>query len=117
MENTEIFVLTGIICTLFALFIIGPLFYAHQISQSRTEAEIKSTRKNGGQQKKAETLQHFYQGILSEPSLSKKEKTTLAKIMNRTIADMDSDGVYFPEALQDIDASNKGKKNDTDINQ
>ena len=113
MENTEILVLTGIICTLFALFIIGPLFYAHQMNQTRG-GESGSYLKDQQPKKELETLNHIYREILTEKSLSKKEKLTLSKIMNRTIADMESDGVYFPESLPEIkvteDDSDQTKK-------
>ena len=113
MENIEILVLTGIIFTLFALFIIGPLFYAHQISQTGAK-KMDSTSKDYNSQKKIEALNHIYQDILSEPNLSKKEKSTLTKIMNRTIADMESDGVYFPKALPNNHDNNAGENILTD---
>ena len=104
MENTEILVLTGIICTLFALFIIGPLFYAHQMNQNNG-GEFGSNAKDQRPKKELETLNHLYREILTEQSLSKKEKLAIAKIMNRTISDMDSDGVYFPESLPAVKES------------
>lgn len=94
MENTEILVLTGIICTLFALFIIGPLFYAHQLNQNQPNADgsFSSVSK-----KKAPDYSKMYNAINSDPTLTKKEKSAVTKIMNRTMSDMESDGVYFPE--------------------
>lgn len=63
----EIIILTTIICTLFSLFIFGPMFYAHK--------QVKK----------------------KEKSISKKK---LLKRIDRTISDMESEGVYFSPFVQ-----------------
>ena len=61
----EIIILTSIICTLFIVFIFGPLFFAHKLDKKRS---------------------------------SKKK---MMKKITRTIADMESEGIYFSEEVKD----------------
>ena len=74
MKNIEIVILTSIICTLFVVFIFGPLFYAHKIS-----GETKNTSK-------------LHKKV--------KDQKKILKRINRTIADMESDGIYFSEDVK-----------------
>lgn len=74
MKNMEIIILTSIICTLFVVFIFGPLLYAHKISGGR-ETSSKPFKKGKGQKK-------------------------ILKRIDRTIADMESEGIYFSEDVK-----------------
>ncbi len=74
MENIEIVILTLIICILFVVFIFGPLFYAHKIS-------------GGGQ-------------MIGKPPKKGKGQKKILKRINRTIADMESEGIYFSEDVK-----------------
>lgn len=82
----EIIILTAIICTLFVVFIFGPLFYAHAVETTREDLSLASfleslSTKNGSKKK------------------NKKNKEAIRAI-SRTISDMESDGIYFPENVR-----------------
>lgn len=85
----EIIILTAIICTLFVVFIFGPLFYAHAVETTREDLSLASfleslSTKNGSKKKNKK---------------NKKNKEAIRAI-SRTISDMESDGIYFPENVR-----------------
>lgn len=86
----EIIILTAIICTLFVVFIFGPLLYAHSVSKPRTDSE--GTRVN---------LIKLASSLLADKSVSKKNKKKMAKSISRTMSDMESDGIYFPAEVKE----------------
>lgn len=86
----EIIILTTIICTLFATFIFGPLFYAHRLGKSRTDSG--DTKVN---------LIKLVNSLSKNKSVSKENKKKMVKVISRTIADMESDGIYFPAEVKE----------------
>jgi|1048.fasta_scaffold18501_3 hypothetical protein len=91
MQNTEIIVLSIIIVILFAIFIFGPLVYVYA-GDHIPEADrnkfglliIKALKK-----------------LEDDRELSPEEKGKMAKTIQRTISDMESDGVYFDEKVKE----------------
>lgn len=81
----EIIVLTAIICTLFVVFIFGPLFYAHTIETTREDLSLAS----------------FLKSLSTKNGTSKKNERETIRAMSRTISDMESDGIYFPENVRE----------------
>jgi hypothetical protein len=47
-------------------------------------------------------LVNFVANLASNKSLTKPEKITVYNAMQRNVADMESDGVYFDEAIKEI---------------
>ena len=86
----EIIILTAIICTLFAVFIFGPLLYAHSVGKPRTDSE--DTRAN---------LIKLVNSLMADKSVSRENKKKMAKVISRTMADMESDGIYFPVEVKE----------------
>lgn len=86
----EIIILTAIICTLFAVFIFGPLLYAHNMRKSRTDSG--DTKSN---------LIKLVNSLPTNKSVSKKNRKKMVKVISRTMADMESDGIYFPEEVKE----------------
>lgn len=81
----EIIVLTAIICTLFVVFIFGPLFYAHTIETTREDLSLSS----------------FLKSLSTKNGTSKENKRETISAISRTISDMESDGIYFPENVRE----------------
>jgi hypothetical protein len=86
----EIIILTTIICTLFAVFIFGPLFYAHHVNKSRSVSG--DTKSN---------LIKLINSLPADKSVSRKNKKKMVKVISRTMSDMESDGIYFPEEVKE----------------
>lgn len=81
----EIIILTAIICTLFVVFIFGPLFYAHTIETTREDLSLAS----------------FLKSLSTKNGALKKNKRETIRAMSQTISDMESDGIYFPENVRE----------------
>lgn len=85
----EIIILTTIICTLFALFIFGPLFYAHSLGNSKSNTEAAKMN-----------LIKMVNSLPENKSVSRKNRKKMIKVIGQTMADMESDGIYFPEEVK-----------------
>lgn len=81
----EIIVLSAIICTLFVVFIFGPLFYAHAVENKQEDLSLAS----------------FLKSLSTKNGTSKKNKRETIRAISRTISDMESDGIYFPENVRE----------------
>ncbi len=96
MENLDIIILTSIISTLFIVF--GIAMYREFSVMSKTDyVQTKESGPRAG-------LVNFMGRLFDEESnkkLSPKQKQLIYKAMNRTIADMESDGIYFPEEVKE----------------
>lgn len=91
MINIEIVILTCVVSTLFVIFIFGPLFYAQAVKdiphedRSKIGLYIIKTIDRMGKDK----------------TMSLREKKKTFKGIRRTMADMETDGVYFPEYIKE----------------
>lgn len=103
MKNLEIIILTSIICTLFIVFIVGPLFYAHSL----TGNQIDPYKKQKTNRPQAEVGSFGFgflkisRSLLEDRSISRKNKKNMIRVIQRTISDMESDGMYFPEEVKE----------------
>jgi len=94
MENLDIIILTSVVSTLFLVFFI--LMYR----------ELKDVEENGwkydpnAKKYGREALFVFMQRLFDDEVIPKKEKKKFHKTMDKTIADMESDGIYFPEEIK-----------------
>ncbi len=92
--NVDIIVLTSIIATLFIVF--GVTVYKEFNVMESTE--YKHTKESGPRA----GLVNFVGNLASNKSLSKDERKIVYNAMQRNIADMESDGVYFDESIKEI---------------
>jgi hypothetical protein len=93
MDNIEIVILSVIVMIAFLFFIIT------------TIKEISKMEKEPYQYKKPvfgrDALFNILENFFNDDTLSKTEKKSLLRTIDRTISDMESDGMYFPEEIKD----------------
>jgi len=95
MENLDIIILTSIVSTLFVVF--GIVFYKElkNVNDQSNDLYERSPRAD---------MIRFVGSIFDSEATSKmtkKEKVNIYTAVNRTISDMESDGVYFSEEVKD----------------
>ena len=93
MEKLDIIILTSVVATLFLVF-----FIACYRELKNIEENPNKYQKEGGPRVE---LINFVGGLFDDQSIAKDDKKMIYKAMNRTIADMESDGLYFPEEVKD----------------
>jgi hypothetical protein len=95
MDN-EIVLLTSIVVTLFIVFGIA-MYREFSVMSKNDYVHTKEAGPRAG-------LVNFMGRLFDEESNKKltiKQKELIYKAMNRTIADMESDGIYFPEEVKE----------------
>ena len=95
MENLEIIVLTTIVSTLFVVFFI--LMYKEFSKMEKEEYTYKPNVKRYGRDAVYDLLERLF----DDETKSKSQKAKLFKTIDRTIADMESDGMYFSEDIKE----------------
>jgi hypothetical protein len=95
MENLEIIVLTTIVSTLFLVFFI--LMYKEFSKMEKEEYTYKPNVKRYGRDAVYDLLERLF----DDETKSKSQKAKLFKTIDRTIADMESDGMYFSEDIKE----------------
>lgn len=93
MENLDIYVLTAVITTLFAVFI--GLTYREL---KDVEHNPKRMLKDGGPRV---ALFRLMARLFEDDTLPKQEKKRIYKAMYRTMADMESDGIRFSDEIKE----------------
>jgi hypothetical protein len=93
MENLDIVVLSSIVATLFIVFFIV-VFREF----SNADENTNKNQKDGGPRVR---LVKFMGNLFDEGSIKVEDKKLIYKAMNRTIADMESDGIYFSDDVKD----------------
>ena len=93
MENLDIFILTSIVATLFIVF-----FIAVYREFSRVDENSYKYEKEGGPRV---YLFNLMAKLFEDETIPKKEKKKFYKAMYRTIADMESNGLYFSEEVKE----------------
>lgn len=94
MENLDILILTSIVATLFVVF-----FITMYREFNRMETEGYSVNPNAKKYGR-DALFDLVVNLFDDTKLPKKQKKVIYKAMFRTIADMESDGVHFPEDVK-----------------
>jgi hypothetical protein len=93
MENLDIVILTSILSTLFVVF--GVLVYK----------ELSNVDENSYKSSKAGGPRVYFlklmEKVFDNNSIPVEEKKTIYKAVKRTISDMESDGIYFPDDVKD----------------
>jgi hypothetical protein len=102
MENLDIIILTSILSTLFIVF---GIVVVRELS--KPESELQSSKEGGP---RADFIR-FVGKLFDEEAtkkMSKKEKRAMYGAIKRTMADMESDGVYFsPEDKKALEQKRK----------
>ncbi len=102
MENLDIIILTSIVSTLFIVF--GILMYKEFSNVDKNGWQYDPNAKKYGREALFEIMARLFEDETPKKArtkTSKKEKEIIYKAMHRTIADMESDGIYFPEEVKD----------------
>ncbi len=92
--DTEILLLTSVVATLFTVFFIA-VYKEFAIMSNSEYVGVKETGPRAG-------LVNFIGNLASDKSLTVKQKQIVYNAMQRNIADMESDGVYFDDAVKEI---------------
>lgn len=95
MENLEIIILSTVVVTLFATFIIVTYKELANAENIQRPSEESGPRAN---------MIKFIGRLFDESATKKmtnKQKEVYYSSIRRTIADMESDGVYFPEEVKE----------------
>jgi len=92
MENLDIIVLTSTLSTLFVVF--GVLVYKEL---TNLDENSYKTSKAGGPRVH---LLKLMEKVFDNNSIPVEEKKTIYKAVKRTISDMESDGMYFPDDVK-----------------
>ncbi len=95
MENLDIIILTTIVSTLFAVFFI--LMYKEFSKMEREEYTYKPDVKRYGRDGIYNLLERLFDDELQTTS----QKVKLFKTIDRTISDMESDGMYFSQEIKE----------------
>jgi len=93
MENIDIIILTSVVATLFAVFFIAIYREVKSIDVTKTDY----SKDNGPRARMIELVG----GVFDSKKTSARDRKVIMKAISRTIADMESDGIYFPEEVKD----------------
>jgi hypothetical protein len=94
MENLEIILLTIVVVVAFLVF-IGTSLKEFSKMETETYSDVKNKPSYG-----RDALYDLLQKLFDDESIPKKDKKTVLKTIGRTMADMESDGLYFPEEIK-----------------
>jgi hypothetical protein len=95
MENLEIIILSSIVTTLFAVFLIAT--YREFSKMDKEGYTPNPNEKKYGR----EALFVLAAKLFEDEKVPVKDKKIIHRAVSRTIADMESDGIYFSEEAKD----------------
>jgi hypothetical protein len=95
MENLDIILLTAVVAVAFLVFIVTTL---KEFTKMETEVytDLKSKPSYG-----RDALYDLLQKLFDDETIPKTDKKKVLKTIGRTMADMESDGLYFPEEIKE----------------
>lgn len=94
MENLDIILFTAVVMVAFLVFIVTTLKEFTKM-ETETYTDLKSKPSYG-----RDALYDLLQKLFDDESIPKTDKKTVLKTIERTMADMESDGLYFPEEIK-----------------
>lgn len=103
MENLDIYILTSVVATLFIVF--GVTMYRELKRMEKDGYQYDPNAKKYGR----DALFDFAAKLFDDEKITKKEKKVIYKAMFRNMADMESDGVYFPDDIKKEIIKDKGE--------
>jgi len=95
MENLDIIILSTIVSTLFVVFGIVMYKELNNLTDQSNDSYENSPRAN---------MVRFVGSLFDSEvtnTMTKKEKVAVYNAVKRTISDMESDGIYFPENVKE----------------
>jgi hypothetical protein len=95
MENLDIYILTSIVATLFAVFFVA--IYREFSRMDKEGYKYDPNAKKYGR----DALFVLAAKLFEDEKVPKRDKEIIYKAVNRTIADMESDGIYFSEDVKE----------------
>jgi hypothetical protein len=95
MENLDIILFTAVVMVAFLTFIVTS-FKEFTKMETETYTDLKSKPAYG-----RDALYDLLQKLFDDESIPKTDKKTVFKTIGRTMADMESDGLYFPEEIKE----------------
>jgi len=99
MENLDIIILSSVVSTLFLVFFI--LMYRELKDVDENGWKYDPNAKKYGREALFVMMQRLFDEDMPKTKKnSKKEKEIIYKAVTRTISDMESDGIYFPEEIK-----------------
>jgi hypothetical protein len=93
MENLDLIILSSVVSILFIVFIVG----IYQAIKDADENDYKYAKEGGPRVWLFNTMAKLFE----DERVTKKEKKVIYKAMYRTISDMESDGIYFPDTVKE----------------
>jgi hypothetical protein len=96
MESLDIYILTSIVATLFAILIVGTYRELSKIDKEGYKPPNPNEKKYG-----REALFVLAARLFEDEKVPQRDKKIIHKAVTRTIADMESDGVYFSEEAKE----------------
>jgi hypothetical protein len=97
MENLDLIILSSIVVTLFVVF--GIAMY-REFSKMSEETYVY-TKETGGRASLVNFVGRLFDDENASKKMTFKQKDLMYKAMHRTIADMESEGIYFPEEVKE----------------
>ena len=94
MENLDIIILTTIISTLFIVF--GILMYKEFSNMEKNGYKYDPNAKKYGREALFVMMQRLF-----DEDVPKKEQKVIYNAVKRTISDMESNGMYFPDEVKE----------------
>ena len=95
MDNIEIVILSVVVMIAFLVFIITSIKEFSKMEKE--EYTYNPTRKKFGR----DAVYDMMERLFDDTKQTKEEKVKLIKTLDRTIADMESDGRYFSEEVKE----------------
>jgi hypothetical protein len=93
----DIILLTAIVVTLFAVF--GIATYREMMHMAKTP--YKYVKETGPRADMVNFVGRLFDNEVASKKMTFKQKDLVYKAMHRTMADMESDGIYFPEEVKE----------------
>ena len=95
MENLDVIILSAFVATGFLIFIVG--CFREFSKMEKEEYTYTPTRKKFGR----DAVYDMMERLFDDTKQTKEDKVKLIKTLDRTIADMESDGMYFSEEVKE----------------
>jgi len=95
MENLDVIILSAVAATGFIIFIVG--CFREFAKMEKEEYKPSTTNKKFGR----DAIYDLLEGLFDDKLTTKKQKVELLKRIDRTISDMESDGIYFSDEVKE----------------
>lgn len=97
MENLDLIILSSIVVTLFIVFGIAVYREFNEMSKK----PYVYTKETGGRASLVNFVGRLFDNETASKKMTTKQKDIVYKAINRTISDMENEGVYFPQDVKE----------------